>query len=126
MAMTSDEFLSEGFNNAEQGESAEELDSAYIALDRAVWCFEQADNLHLAAKARTHRLSITFRLDLAKDIGDKDMVEVKGAQMVESLTREGLLLEVMNVFYSIRPFMGEYAKDQLETLFISNVRLASA
>ena len=126
MAMTSDEFLREGFNNAEQGESAEELDSAYIALDRAVWCFEQADNLHLAAKARTHRLSITFRLDLAKDIGDEDMVEVKGAQMVESLTREGLLLEVMNVFYSIRPFMGEYAKDQLETLFISNVRLASA
>ena len=126
MAMTSDEFLSEGFNNAEQAESAEELDLAYIALDRAVWCFEQADNLPLAAKARTNRRSIKFRLDLLKDSIDKEMFEVKGAQMMELLTREGLLLEVMNVYYSISPFMREYSKEQLDSVFISKIRLALA
>ena len=128
MAMTSDEFLSEGFNNAEQAESAEELDLAYIALDRAVWCFEQADNIELAAKARIHSSSIEFRLDLQppydeKKANDRALIEMRSAQLMESLTKEGFLLEVLNIFSSVTPFLSEYTKEELEKRFIRKVRL---
>ena len=124
MSMTADEFLSEGFNNAEMAAQDElDLEQACNALDRSVWCFEQADNQELTTKARVHRLSIKFRLKLTNSV-DKDMVEMKGAKVIETLTKEGLLFEVLNVFYSISPFLSSYAKDELESRFISKIRLA--
>ncbi len=128
MSMTADQFLSEGFNNAEMAESAElGLELAHGFLDRSIWCFEQAGNPELAAKARTHRQSIKFRLGLVplhQDQYGHDQVMMFAAQIIESLASEGLLSEVLNVFYSIRPFLSSYAKEELERCFISKIHLA--
>ena len=65
MSMTADQFLSEGFNNAETDESTElDLELVHRFLDRSIWCFEQAGYPEFAATARTHRQSIKFRLGL--------------------------------------------------------------
>lgn len=123
MAMTADEFVVEGFNSAEMAESVEvELEQAQTSLDRAIWCFEQAGALDLAAKARTHRLSIQFRLEPNEN--DASIVEMKAAKIMAALCREGLLQEIVNVFYFIGPFLGPYTKEELERQFICNVRLA--
>ncbi len=132
MSMTSDEFISEGLNNAEIAESAElELEQAHSAIDRSIWCFEQAGNHELAAKARVHRQAIDFRLDLVSphqrwrlsdDVSDHSVIEMKGAQIIESLTSEGLLFEVLNIFYSISPFISHYVKEELERCFIFKIR----
>ena len=54
MSLTSDEFVSDGISNAELASSVEELDQAQLLLERSIWCFEQTDNIELAAKARIH------------------------------------------------------------------------
>ncbi len=65
MSMTADQFLSEGFNNAETDESTElDLELVHRFLDRSIWCFEQAGYPDFAATAWTHRKSIKFRLGL--------------------------------------------------------------
>jgi hypothetical protein len=133
MSMTADEFLGEGFNNAEMAESAElELEQAHNALDRSIWCFEQAGSHELAAKARTHRQSIQFRLDLVQQqqLGTDDstaqlVIEMKGAQMMESLQAEGLLIELLNLFYSMKPFISVFVSEELERCYISKIRLAT-
>ena len=133
MSMTADEFLVEGFNNAEIAESVElDLEQAHSSLERSIWCFEQAGNHELAAKARAHRQSIQFRLDLvppheqqrkSHGINDPHLIEMKGAKIMESLISEGLLFEVLNIFYSISPFIPPYVKEELERCFISKIRL---
>ena len=131
MVMTSDEFVSEGFNNAELAETAEvDLEQAQNYLDQAIWCFEQADNLELATKARTHRRSVQFRIHLIpshdhKHTNDHAVVEMKGSQLMGSLMKESLLFEVLNVYYSISPFLSTYAKEELEGRFISKIRLST-
>jgi hypothetical protein len=132
MSMTADEFLGEGFNNAEMAESAElDLEQAYNALDRSIWCFEQAGSHELAAKARAHRQSIQFRLDLVQQHGTDDstaqlVIEMKGAQMMESLQAECLLIELLNLFYSMKPFVSVFVSEELERCYISKIRLATA
>ena len=65
MSMTADQFLSEGFNNAETDESTElDLELVHRFLDRSICCFEQAGYPDFAATAWTHRKSIKFRLGL--------------------------------------------------------------
>eukprot|EP00969_Alexandrium_andersonii_P250214 11057504-Alexandrium_andersonii.AAC.1 len=43
MSMTSDEFISEGINNAELAQAAMDLDQSQMLLERSIWCFEQTD-----------------------------------------------------------------------------------
>lgn len=132
MSMTANEFLGEGFNNAEMGESAElDLEQAHYALDRSIWCFEQAGSHKLAATARTHRQSIQFRLDLVRQqLGTNDstaqlVIEMKGAQMMESLKAEGLLIELLNLFYSMKLFVSVFVSKELERCYISKIRLVT-
>jgi len=131
MAMTSDEFLIRGFDDAEMGESDHvDLEVALASLDRAIFCFEQAENPPLAAKARTHRRSIQLRIDLLSrhkemSINDKKIAEVETARLMESLVKEGLLFEVVNLFYAISPILlSSYAKSELERYFVHKIRLA--
>ena len=101
---------------------------AHTSLDRAIWCFEQAGYLELAAKARAHRLSIQYRLDVIaastddRNENDLTLLETKGAQTMEALVKEGLAKELMNVFYSINQILSPYAKEELEKQFISKIR----
>ena len=129
MSMTADEFVGEGINNAELSESAEDLDEAERYLERAVWCFEQADNADLAAKARIQHSSVLFRRDLhlsRNEIGmnNQAIFEMKAANMMGSLCREGLYAEAVNIFYAVKPYMSEYACAKLEREVVSEIRLA--
>ena len=129
MSMTSDEFISEGINNAELAQ-AMDLGQAQLLLERSIWCFEQTDIIELAAKARIHYSSILFRQELEpphdeKTANESALIEMRAAQLIESLTKEGLLFEVLNIFSSVLPFLSEYAKEELEKRFIRKVRLAA-
>ena len=130
MSMTSDEFISEGINNAELAQSLDELGQAQLLLERSIWCFEQTDIIELAAKARIHYSSILFRQELQpphdeKSANDRAVIEMRAAQLIESLTKEGLFFEVLNIFLSLTPFLSsEYAKEELEKRFIRKIRLA--
>ena len=126
--MTSDEFISEGINNAELAKGMD-LGQAQLLLERSIWCFEQTDIIELAAKARIHYSSILFRQELEpphdeKYANESAVIEMRAAQLIESLTKEGLLFEVLNIFSSVIPFLSEYAKEELEKRFIRKVRLA--
>lgn len=128
MSMTSDEFISEGINNAELAQ-ATELEQSQMLLERSIWCFEQTDNVDLAVKARTHFSSVMFRLGLEiphdeKTANDCAVIEMRAAQLMESLSKEGLLFEVLNIFSSVTPFLSEYTKEELEKRFIRKVRLS--
>ena len=128
MSLTSDEFVSDGISNAELASSVEELDQAQLLLERSIWCFEQTDNIELAAKARIHSSSIQFRLDLhppydEKKANDCSLIEMRSAQLMESLTKEGFLFEVENIFLSVKPFLSEYTREEMEKHFIRKVRL---
>ena len=132
MTMTADEFVGEGINNAELSESVEDLEEAARYLERAVWCFEQAENADLAAKARIHQSSVLFRLELylsSDEISVNNnhaVTEMKAAKMMESLSREGLFFEVLNTFYSIKPYLSEYVCEQLERRIVSEITLSGA
>lgn len=128
MSMTSDEFISEGINNAELAQ-AMELEQSQMLLERSIWCFEQTDNIELAVKARIHHSSVLFRLELQvpydeKSANDCAVIEMRAARLIESLKKEGLFFEVLNIFSSVTPFLSEYAKEELEKRFIRKIRLA--
>ena len=127
MSMTSDEFVSEGINNAELAQ-AMDLGQAQLLLERSIWCFEQTDVIELAAKARIHYSSILFRQELQppsdeKSANDRAVIEMRAAQLIESLTKEGLFFEVLNICSSVAPFLSEYAKEELDKRFIRKIRL---
>jgi hypothetical protein len=130
MSMTSDEFVSEGINNAELAQTAEDLSQAQLLLERAIWCFEQSENIELASKARIHSSSVQFRAELQppydeKNTNDCAMIEMRAAQLTESLTREGFFFETVNIFSSVEPFLSDYTKEELGKRFIRKVRLLS-
>ena len=131
MSMTADEFVGEGINNAELSQSVEDVDEVLLLLERAVWCFEQADNTKLAAKARMQHSSVLFLQEL-QTLREQDgvqndaVIEMKACNMMESLSREGLFFEVLNTFYAVRPYLSAYAVEQLERGFISEIMLSEA
>lgn len=126
--MTSDEFIGEGINSAELAQAVE-LEQSQMLLERSIFCFEQTDNIELAVKARIHHSSVLFRLELQvphdeKTANDCAVIEMRAARLIESLTKEGLFFEVLNIFASVTPFLSEYAKEELEKRFIRKIRLA--
>ncbi len=128
MSMTSDEFVSEGINNAELAQAVD-VGQAQLLLERSIWCFEQTDIIELAVKARIHYSSILFQQELQppydeKNANDHKVIEMRAAKLIESLTKEGLFFEVLNIFSSVAPFLSEYAKEELEKRFICKIRLA--
>ena len=131
MAMTCDEWLSTALDNAEAAESPEvDSQQSESLLDRATYCFEQAEASELAAKARSHRLSVQFQSELKHikfsdyNISNKDPIEMKAANMLETLLQENLLSEALNLCYSISPFLSPYAKNEINRNLMSKIRLA--
>ena len=137
MALTNDEWISSGIENAETAEDCEnnDLSSAESLLDKAIYCFQQANEVELARKARSHRSSIQFRLKLppvpVRSEGNQDRdrdvkndftaFEVEAAGIVENLVRENLLNEAKGLCESISPYMSDYARKQLQVNIISKL-----
>ena len=140
IALTNDEWISSGIENAEAAEDYENNDllSAKSLLDKAIYCFQQANEVELARKARVHRSSIQFRLKLRPaparseenqdGDGDGDIENdfttfgVKAAGIVENLVRENLLNEAEGLCESILPRMSGYTEKQLQVNKISKVK----
>ena len=130
MVMTKDEFLAEGLSSAEMAESDRaNLDQALTSLNRAIFYFEKAGHARYASKARAHRSSIIFRLEInahaRESLNQEDglIIETKVARLMENLVKEGLLQEVLDLFYSTAPILSSYTADHLERDFTSNIPL---
>lgn len=131
MSMTADEFVGEGINNAELSQSVDDADEAFLLLERAVWCFEQADNTNLAAKARMQQSSVLFCQELQTlrqqdDVQNDTLIEMKACNIMESLCREGLFFEVLHIYYAVKSYLSAYVIEHLERGFISEIMLAEA
>ena len=128
MIMTKDEFLAEGLNSAEIAESdAANLDQVLTSLNRAVFYFEQAGHTLYASKARAHRSSVHFRLEIRSqahnnlNTEDGMIIETKIARLMENLVKEGLLQEVLGLFRSAETILSRYTAEHLDRDFISKV-----
>ncbi|KAL9181777.1 hypothetical protein ACHAXT_012120 [Thalassiosira profunda] len=125
MEMTADEFCVVGIDNAELAGSPDiELDQALSYLERAIYCFQTAQQSDLVAKAQTHRLSIVLREKLSKCTEVDDDCERDVANTATSLLKEGLLEECMNLLNSFAPFQSPYAQDKLDANVTASLRNA--
>jgi hypothetical protein len=117
MAMTHDEWIASGIDNAEMAEEdGIELQNALSLLDRSVYCFEQAQSVELAAKARAQRLSVEFRSDISMMTSSVDSITIerKAAQLLGTLLSENLLGEALRLLNSTLPMLTPYTREQLE------------
>jgi len=74
MAMTNDEFCVVGIDNAELAESSEiEFQNALNYLDRAIYCFQEAQSSELVTKAQAHCQSVQLRKQLTKVSGAENV-----------------------------------------------------
>ena len=127
MERTPDEWRSAGLDNAAMAESSEELYDSEGWLEKAIYCFEQVGDTLLASKARTHKLSVRFRLNL-EDVagGDNEtanatQTELDAAVLTEKLLAEGLLLEAREVCCSILPFLSVNTQNMLQAELIARL-----
>ena len=128
MEMTADEFCVVGIDNAELAGSPDiELDQALSYLERAIYCFQTAQQSGLVAKAQTHRLCIQLRQKLGyaqSSAGASLAVEEETAQVAESLMRENLLAEAVDLLEAVTPHLSPYAQDKLDANVTANLRNA--
>jgi len=130
MTMTNDEFCVVGVDNAELADSSEiEMDQALGYLERAIYCFQEAQNSDLVTKAQAQCQSVKFREKLM-DIGssatrhDMETFERECAQVIDVLLEENLLLECINLLGSITPLLSQYRQRKLEECMTSQIRQA--
>ena len=127
MEMTADEFCVVGIDNAELAGSPDiELDQALSYLERAIYCFQTAQQSDLVAKAQTHRLCIQLRQKLGyaqSSAGASLAVEEETAQVAESLMRENLLAEAVDLLEAVTPHLSPYAQDKLDANVTANLRM---
>ena len=129
MNMTSDEFVIQGVENAQQAESLElELDQAVALLDRSIFCFDAA-NSELVSKARVHKRSVQFRFELTRiktslpETKLNMIVEAKAAQIIEALLRENIFIECLYLTETVAPFLSSYTRREIENRISSKLRL---
>jgi len=128
MTMTNDEFCVVGIDNAELAGSSEvELEQALSYLDRAIYCFREAQSSELVTKAQAQYLSVQLRekliqIDSSTTMHDRETIEREAAHVLELLLRENLLLECMNLLSSITPVLSPYTQQKLEEYITSRIR----
>lgn len=76
---------------------------------------QQAENIELVAKARIHSSSVLFRSELLppydeKSASDHVIIEMRAAQLMGSLVKEGFFFETINIYSSVIPFLSEYGR----------------
>ena len=121
MALTQDEWIASGLDNAELAEVTEEndLQESLSLLEKALFCLIQGKDSHLARKARTHRASLLLQQSLQESrdefsSSDAD-TELRCADVIEQLLSENLLVEVCHLLEaSVLPRVGPYLQSQLE------------
>lgn len=130
MTLTSDEWLSSGIESAEAAEVADDPEVAESLLEKAIYCFQQANDHELARMARAHRASIRFKLALPPmstqkvvEAGNRDFreFEVTAAKLVENLLTESLLTEAKDLCSSVLPYLPVQSQERLSKDLISKM-----
>jgi len=106
MTMTQDEWLASGITNAEaaDAEITSDNEHARSLIEKAIYCFQQADNELFAKKAKIQLASFEIRRNIfdAGGFGGKQSsldsykissIEKEAARLSEKLLKENLLLE---------------------------------
>jgi len=118
MVKSPDEWSATGIDYAMNAEAADEIDQAEFWLGKARFCFEQGQDHGLLSKAAIHSSSLAFRTKLEecerKDELDTAQLEQDGAELVQKLASEGLLLETRKVCDLLLPLLEDYARTALE------------
>ena len=117
ITMTSDEWIASGIDHAEMAQAGEiEFKHALSLLDRSVYCFEQAQVVDLAAKARAHRQSVQLRYEVSTRQASSGIatLESKVAQLFDILLTENLLEEAIHLIKTVLSYVSPYTKEQLE------------
>jgi hypothetical protein len=117
---TPDQWNTTGINYAMVAETSGDIDKIIFWLDKASYCFKRSESEELQRKARTHRDSVTFRQEYAAGVPEQDEEEegpslftTTAASHLESLLREGLLLEASYLCGFIMPLVDTYARERL-------------
>mmetsp|Transcript_20526 Transcript_20526/g.42887 ORF Transcript_20526/g.42887 Transcript_20526/m.42887 type:complete len:129 (+) Transcript_20526:503-889(+) len=116
------QWLASGITNAEaaETETSNYNENAVFLMEKAIYCFKQADNYAFAKKAKAQAESIRFRLDLFR--GDKSNpareLTLLASERMEGLLEENLLLEaselgrdvakILSDAYTSSPFFERY------------------
>ena len=130
MAMTQDEWIASGLENAELAEEREsELDESLSLMEKAVFCFEQGKDQALAQKSRTHRKSLLFQRELQQGgsaTGDARL-ESRSAEILEQLLAENLLLEARRLMEaSVMPRLGKFSQDKMNKIVLPRLAAQEA
>ena len=112
MQQTPDDWRSAGFDNAIMAEA--DLDAAAGWMEKAIYCFQQAEDIELASKARVYKSSVQCRASLLrKNRSDEEEVESDVAQLVKSLLVEHLVGEAVLLCRAALPFLPPYSQEQV-------------
>lgn len=106
MTLTQDEWLASGITNAEAAEAevTSDYEHAKSLIEKAIYCFGQANNDGFTQKAKIQLESFELRLKLfhfridknllaKKDVEYCTQIETKAASLMEKLLKQNLLLE---------------------------------
>lgn len=110
MMMTNDEFCRAGIDNAEQAESSDtEPRKAAGYLDRAIYCFDKAQNPELLGKADKHLQSVQFRnknnLMISFTEDELSVLISEAAHLLEALIREDLQSECLRLLNFVKSLL---------------------
>jgi len=115
MTLTADEWRAQGFDNAIMAETHPDLAQALELMDRCQFCFEQINDTVLSKRAKVFQESIELRKSLEDDsLADADDLEESTAKVAQSLTDEGLMLELKTLFDTSLGKMSPYSKAHLQ------------
>lgn len=128
MRQTPDDWRSTGFDNAIMAESGDDLDAAKGWMEKALYCFQQANDSELASKARLYRASLRFRSLLYQnetnvDALDLSDLEPEAARLVKHLLKEQLINEAVAVCEAAIPFLEPYSQKKVRDLLIGKLSL---
>ena len=134
------QWLASGITNAEAAEAEvdSDIEHARSLMEKAIYCFKQADNDAFQEKARIQLKSFEFRLSLfesdrLKDAGNSSLsrdnenadakTEKAGAELLSKLLKENLLLEarglsrdmakLLETQYPSSPYLERFVVQQL-------------
>ena len=128
--MTKDEWSSSGLENAEAAEyeAANNFALAESLFEKAIYCFQNAENEEFVRKAQAHQTSIQFKSNLPPSPSTETSVgegfhslEIEASKVVESLLKENLLAEAKNLISKISPYTSPFVQKRLERNFISKL-----
>jgi hypothetical protein len=119
MVKTQDQWKATGMDYAKYAESADDFGRSKYWLEKAVACFENAEDPHLQEMAQTHLESLRLREKIyfnAEEVSGEDEVELQArvAAWLEKFVFHGPLVEASQLCTAVLPYLGDFTRRKLE------------